>query len=260
MGVPTTDTLRCVVVDDEPLARQGLREMLAEHPDVEVVAECADGRSGLRAVREHEPDVLFLDVHMPGMDGLALARALDGDRAPEVVFVSAHDRYAIHAFEVEAADYILKPFDGERLADALDRARSRRGRPLGAPEVARVLDLLEAIGGRRTYPSRLPVRQSDRMFLQPVDEIDWVEADGKRILLHVRDRTYPIREPLTTMARRLDPRRFVRVSRSAIVNVDRIREIQPWFNGDHMIVLEGGGQVATTRSYRGALSRLLSGT
>ena len=249
--------LRCVVVDDEPLARDLLRGMLEAYSDVEVVADCADGRTALRAIRKLDPDLVFLDVQMPKMDGFDLVQELDPETMPSIVFVTAYDRYALRAFEIHALDYLLKPFDEERLDRALTRARDHLGRADHGEELSRVLALLEDLGARDRYPDRIAIRRSDRTILQPVAEIDWLEADGKHVKFHVGDRTFAIREAMSRIERLLDPRMFLRVSRSAIVNVDRIREVQPWFHGDHVIVLQSGEQVTTTRTYRSSVNRLL---
>lgn len=252
-----SNRLRCVIVDDEPLARELLRGMLESYPDVEVVAECGDGRSALGAIRQHRPDLVFLDVHMPKMDGFALIQELDPDDVPEIVFVTAYDRYALRAFEVHALDYLLKPFDEERIDRALARARGQLRQSEDGQELARVLALLEDLGARDRYPERIAIRRSDRTLLQPVADIDWLEADGKHVKIHVGEASYSIREAMARLERQLDPRKFLRVSRSAIVNVDRIREVQPWFHGDHLVVLQNGSQVTTTRTYRSAVNRLL---
>lgn len=249
--------LRCVVVDDEPLARDLLRGMLEAYSDIEVVAECADGRTALRAIRKLDPDLVFLDVQMPKMDGFDLVQELDPETMPSIVFVTAYDRYALRAFEIHALDYLLKPFDEERLDRALTRARDHLGRADRGEELSRVLALLEDLGARDRYPDRIAIRRSDRTILQPVAEIDWLEADGKHVKFHVGDHTFAIREAMSRIERMLDPRTFLRVSRSAIVNVGRIREVQPWFHGDHVIVLQSGEQVTTTRTYRSSVNRLL---
>ncbi len=249
--------LRCLIVDDEPLARELLRGMIAAHPGVEVVAECGDGRSALRAIRRFDPDLLFLDIEMPKMDGFDLVQELDPDAMPAIVFVTAYDRYALRAFEVHALDYLLKPFDEERLERSIKRARDQLSRPDRGDEWGRVLALLEDMGARDRYADRIPLRRSDRTILQPVSEIEWLEADGKHVKVHVGKEVYSIREAMSRLEGQLDPRQFLRVSRSAIVNVDRIREVQPWFHGDHVIVLKGGDQVTTTRTYRPVVNRLL---
>jgi len=249
--------LRCLIVDDEPLARELLRGMLEPYPDVEVVGESDDGRTALRSIRRLEPNLLFLDVEMPKMNGFDLIQDLDPDSMPAIVFVTAYDRYALRAFEVHALDYLLKPFDEERLDRALKRVREHLERGDRGDELSRVLALLEDLGARDRYADRLPLRRSDRTILQPVSDIDWLEADGKHVKVHVGGKAFSIREAISRIERQLDPRKFLRVSRSAIVNVDRIREVQPWFHGDHVVVLQSGEQVTTTRTYRPNVNRLL---
>jgi two-component system LytT family response regulator len=252
-----SERLRCAIVDDEPLARELLRGMLESYPDIEIVAECADGRSALRAIRHLRPDLVFLDVQMPKMDGFAMVQELDPDEVPEIVFVTAYDRYALRAFEVHALDYLLKPFDEERIDRAVTRAREQLKQSEDGQELTRVLALLEDLGARDRYPERIAIRRSDRTILQPVADIEWLEADGKHVKIHVGETAYSIREAMARLERQLDPRKFLRVSRSAIVNVDRVREIQPWFHGDHVVVLQNGDQVTTTRTYRSAINRVL---
>jgi two-component system LytT family response regulator len=249
--------LRTLVVDDEPLARELLRKMLAEHGDVEVIGECASGTQAVDAVRAERPDLLFLDVQMPGLDGFEVLREL-APELPQVIFVTAYDQYALRAFDVHALDYLLKPFDEDRLARALDRARThlRAGRQESRGEV---LALLDELRGVRWWKERLVIRVGERAFLQPVADIDWLEADGKYVKVHVGKQSHTIRETMTQLCESLDPRRFLRISRSAIVNVDRIREIQPWFRGDYVVIMQNGAEVTSTRGFRDTLRDLLAG-
>lgn len=250
-------TLRTLIVDDEPLARELLRKMLAGHDDVEVAGECESGTQAVEAVRADPPDLLFLDVQMPGLDGFEVLREL-APEIPQVVFVTAYDQYALRAFDVHALDYLLKPFDEERLARALDRARAHLRRPEASDDREEILTLLDELRGARRFRERLVIRVGERAFLQPVAEIDWLEADGKYVKVHVGPRAHTIRETMTQLGAALDPRRFLRVSRSAIVNVDRIREIQPWFRGDYVVIMQNGAEVTSTRGYRDAIRDLLT--
>ena len=256
--------IRALIVDDEPLARELLRSMLAEHDDIEVVGECGDGASAVRAVLADRPDLLFLDIQMPERDGFEVLQALGAGRMPAVIFVTAYDQYAIRAFEVHALDYLLKPFDDERLERAVARAREQLAvRPASSAangdgeEARRILDLLERLQSRPKHVERLPIKVNDRVFLQPVREIEWLEAAGKHVHVHVGRAAHTIRETMQQLERQLDPERFLRVSRSAIVNVDRIREIQPWFHGDYVLIMTSGAQVTSTRGYRQVIARLL---
>ncbi|HEX7004551.1 MAG TPA: LytTR family DNA-binding domain-containing protein [Trueperaceae bacterium] len=248
--------LRAVVADDEPLARRLLEELLRRQGDVEVAANCANGAEALRALEEEQPDVLFLDIQMPELDGFEVLGRLPPARRPVVVFVTAYDRFAVRAFEVNAVDYLLKPFDEERLEAALGRVRTRlsQARPSGS-QLAEVLAQLRPKG----FQTRIAVHEGDRIFLLPVERIDWIEAAGKRVKIHSASRQLAARESIGALEENLDPQRFVRVSRSAIINIDRIREIQRWFQGQYILILEGGEKVTTTRTYRPAFDRVLKG-
>jgi two-component system LytT family response regulator len=251
-------SLSCLIIDDEPLARALLADMLDDHDDIEIVGECESGRAALDHIRADPPDLIFLDVQMPGLDGFELLRALRGGPIPEVIFVTAFDQYALKAFEVHALDYLLKPFDEDRLAAALDRARQHLRRPDRALDAERIVALIEQLRTQDRHISRLVIREGERSFLQNVDEIDWLEADGKFVKVHVGDRYYTIRESLKRLQGLLDPERFLRISRSAIINLDRVRDITPWFHGDVMVRMRSGAEVPTTRSYRDQLKRILN--
>jgi two-component system LytT family response regulator len=251
-------TLRCIVVDDEPPARQLLRLMLQEQENVELVAECATGPQAVQGIREHRPDLVFLDIQMPQQDGFQVLQELSPGEFPAVIFVTAYDRYAVKAFELNAIDYLLKPFDEERLSTAIGRARDRlaqRDRVELDRQIAAALSLLRPGEGDRR---RLSIKEGDRTYLHRIDDIDWVEADAKYVKIHSGKRTYVMRETMKAMEDRLAGPDFVRVSRSAIVNLDRIREIQPWFNGDYVLILQNGTEVTTTKGYRDELTRLIS--
>ena len=250
--------LKTLLVDDEPLARRGLEIRLANEADIRIVAQCGNGEEAVRAVAEHEPDLMFLDVQMPGLDGFATLRAIPASRMPLVVFVTAYDHYAIRAFDVHALDYLLKPFDEERLERAVERARRAIvGGRTGSDE--RLLALLREIRPARRYIERITIREKARVFFQPVREIDWLEADGKYVRVHAGSAVHTIRDGIGRIHGELDPDRFIRISRSAIVNIDRIVELRPWFQGDYLVVIAGGRQIPSTRGYRDALLALLDG-
>jgi len=254
------DQVRAVIVDDEPLARDLLRGMLESVPGVWVVGEAGDGPAAVELVRRERPDLLFLDVQMPERDGFDVLRELGEDAPPAVIFVTAYDRYALRAFEVSALDYLLKPFDEERLERSVGRAVAElRGAAPGAADdrMAELLRRLERLERRERYAERLAITQGERTFLQPVRDIDWIEADGKFMNIHVGEKKYTMRATLMGLQEQLDPELFLRVSRGAILNLDRIREVQPWFNGEYVAVMHSGAQVTTTRSYRGALARVI---
>lgn len=251
-------TLRCIVVDDEPPARQLLRLMLQDQPSVELVAECATGPQAVAGIREHRPDLVFLDIQMPQQDGFQVLQELSPGEFPAVIFVTAYDRYAVKAFELNAIDYLLKPFDDERLATAIGRARDRLAQRDRAELDRQVAAALAVLRAGDTDRRRLSIKEGDRTYLHRIDEIDWVEADAKYVKIHSGKRTYVMRETMKAMEDRLAGADFVRVSRSAIVNLDRIREIQPWFNGDYVLILQNGTEVTTTKGYRDELTRLIA--
>jgi two-component system, LytTR family, response regulator len=261
----TTETappLRALIVDDEPLARDCVRIALAKEPGIEVVAECADGGEAVDAIARLAPDLVFLDVQMPGLDGFGVVEAVGTDRMPAVVFVTAFDEHALRAFEVHAADYVLKPFDDARFGDAVRHAR-RSVRP--GDEVRRTLDALlrevrgggeASFGGGGGRPvTRLMVQSGERIRFVRVADVDWFEAAGNYVRIHAGKETHLIRASLSGLASQLDSSSFVRIHRSTVVNVERIREVQPWFGGDYLAILEDGRQLKVSRSYREALLR-----
>lgn len=252
-------SIRALIVDDEPLAREKIRTLLAEDPDVEVVAECGDGRNAAMAIVEQDPDLVFLDVQMPEVDGFAALDAVRGVRQPIVIFVTAYDEYAIKAFEVHALDYLLKPFDRTRFSAALARAKERirsDRRPAGGEPV---IDLLNELRRERRdrWLERLVVKSRGRVFFVSTNEIDWIEAAGNYVKLHIGSDAHLIRSRMKALEQRLDPDRFLRVHRSAIVNIARINQIEPWSGGEYVITLESGATIKSGASYREALTTLM---
>ncbi len=240
--------IRALLVDDEALARRRLRSLLRDEPDIEIVGECGDGGSAVQEIEALEPDLVFLDVQMPEADGFDVLDAVGTRTMPVVIFVTAYDGYALRAFEVHALDYLLKPFSRDRFEAALSRARDevRRRREDGPHErdalAALVRELREA--GRR--PRRLVVRDGGRVSFLQVDEIDWVESAGNYLRLHAGPETHLVRGTIKGCAERLDPESFLRISRSTIVNLDRIRSVHPWTRGELVVVLRDGTQLPTT--------------
>ena len=253
--------LRVAIADDEPTARATLRLLLSHHPDIEVVAECADGAATVAAVRERRPQLLFLDVQMPEMDGFAVLAELAPEETPAVVFVTAYDEHALRAFEVRALDYLLKPFSDDRFERALERAR-REIAQHGLAELARrIRGLIEdapapQAGGRGA--ERLLLPGTGRTLVVKVDEIDWIEAADYCVRLHVGKRTHLLRRPLAELEAELDPARFVRIHRSAIVNIERVRQIRPHFKGDAVVDLDNGTELRVSRSHRSGLLAALA--
>jgi two-component system LytT family response regulator len=261
--------VRVVVVDDEPLARQRIRRLLRREPDVRIVGECADGSEAVATILREDPDLLFLDVQMPELDGFGVLRALPVERLPVTVDVTAFDQYALQAFDAQALDYLLKPFTEARFRTAFERARAAVGGAEPADRV-RLLALLDQMRGAQrelrelveaTNPAatdRLLVREKGRIRIVVAEEVDYFEAARNHVRLHVGRSTHLLRESLGALERRLDPARFARIHRSTVVNLDRIAEIQPWFSGDAMLVLRDGAKLRLSRAYRQELESRLS--
>ena len=253
MSAGSRAPLRVLVVDDEPLARRGIHVRLGRMAGVEIVGECASGREAVDAIRGLSPDLVFLDVQMPGLDGYGVVEAVGAERMPVVVFVTAYDQHALRAFEARALDYLLKPIDDERFEQAVARAR------------ARVAERRESAVGRRLAAApaapleRILVRSGGRVLLVAADEVDWIEAAGDYLRLHVGPARHLLRETMGALEARLDPRRFVRIHRSTIVNVSRIRELQPYFNREYVVLLRDGTRLKLSRGYRERLELLLGG-
>lgn len=246
-------TLRAIVVDDEPPARRRLLALLEGEPRVEVVAECEDGGAALDAVRRLQPDLMFLDVQMPGLDGFDVVELLKADACPAVIFVTAYDKYAMQAFDVHAADYLLKPFARARLATAVTRAAALAG---SAENPTRLQALLETIRNGRPL-RRFLVRTAGRAYAVRVEEVESIEAADHYVELRTAAAAHLLREPLSAIERRLDPARFVRIHRSTIVNVDRIKELRPLFHGEFTVLLASGRTVHCSRTYAANVTRLL---
>jgi two-component system LytT family response regulator len=257
--------IRVLVVDDEPLARRGIEARLERWTDIEVVGTCASGREAVAAIRAHAPDLVFLDVQMPGGDGFSVIRQIGPDRMPLVVFVTAYDAHAVRAFEVHALDYLLKPIDDDRFARALERVRARladrRHQEIGRRLASLIGD--EGAAGHSNAPAletRIAVRDRDRTVLVDVDDLDWLGADGDYVRLYVGGRGLMLRETLGGMESRLDPRRFVRIHRSTIVNTTRVKELRALPNGEQIVLLRDGTQLRLSRTYRDRVDRLLGGS
>jgi two-component system LytT family response regulator len=252
--------IRVLIIDDEPLARQRIRALLEAEADVEVIGECEDGVKAVAAIREHKPDLLFLDVRMPELDGFGILEALGTERMPGVIFVTAYDRYALRAFEVHALDYLLKPFDRERFKRALERARAQIGRAQTAEVSEQLRALLEDARGGRRFLDRVVIKSASRVFFLRVEEIDWIEAAGNYLKLHAGNESHLLRETMNGLEARLDPEKFLRIHRSTIVNIERIQELQPWFHGDYVVLLRDGTKLTLSRSYRQKLQDLFGNT
>lgn len=252
------DRVRALVVDDEPLARRRVLRLLKDEPDIEVVGECADGREAVDAIRTEAPDLVFLDVQMPEVGGFEVVEAVGPERMPAVIFVTAFDQYAVKAFEVHALDYLLKPFPRARFARAVERVRDeiRRGRAKG-DSGGQLLSLLQDLRREGRYLERLAVQTGGRVIFLRVEEVDWIEAEGNYLRLHVGGESHLVRGTMKAMEARLDPERFIRIHRSTLVSVDRIREVQPWFRGEHVLILRDGTRLTTGGEHGKRLREIL---
>jgi two-component system LytT family response regulator len=252
------DKIRALIVDDEPIAREGLRTLLAAERDIEVIGECGNGRQAVKAIREQSPDLVFLDVQMPQMDGFDVIDEIGASRMPAVVFVTAYDQYALKAFEINAMDYLAKPFDEERLQKTLERAR-RFFQQAGLQELQQRLGaLLQGLEREAPkQPERFVLKSAGRISFVTADEIDWIEAAGNYVRLHVGRESHLLRETMNAIADRLDPAQFLRIRRSVIVRIDRIKQLQPLFKGEYLVTLKDGTDLTSSRRYRESLSPLL---
>ncbi len=251
-------TIRTLIVDDEPLAREKLCGFLDGVEGFEVVGECRDGREALETIERERPDLVLLDVQMPEMDGFEVLENLAEDQLPTVVFVTAYDQYALKAFDVHAVDYLLKPFDRDRFQRALERARMEVERREVGDVRQKLLALLgDAEMRRRRYSDRLVVKASGRVVFLKVDDVDWIDAAGNYVKIHAGGETHQLRETMSRLEDRLDPEKFLRIHRSTIVNIERIRELQQQFHGDYLVVLKNGQRLTLSRSYRDRIQELL---
>ncbi len=248
--------LSVLIVDDEPLAREGLRMLLAGDPHVAAISEAKNGREAVIAIRESRPDLVFLDVQMPEIDGFQVVQEVDPERMPAVVFVTAHDQYAIRAFEINALDYLLKPVTAERFYQSLERAKARlsAGDEIGR----RMAALLEAMAAPSPYAKRLAVRSGTRTLFVPVDEIEWIQAAENYVELHCVAGCHLLQATMNTMEASLDPELFLRIHRSLIVKVGRIKELQPAGHGEYVVLLQSGVRLQSGRSYHDRLKALAS--
>jgi len=250
-------TIRTLIVDDEPLARRRIRRMLAHDPEVAIVGDCSNGREAIAAIKSESPDLIFLDVQMPEVDGFDVLASAETKRPPLVIFVTAYDQYALRAFEVAAVDYLVKPFDRRRFEGALERAKSRLASGRESELNQQTLALLAELKAQSSHVERLVIKAGGRAFFLKTDEIDWIEAEGKYVRLHVGKESYLLREAIGGMETQLDPRKFPRIHRSTIVNIERVRELQPWFHNEYRVILKDGTELMLSRSCRKRLGELL---
>src|SRR6187402_1529122 len=254
-------TIRTILVDDEPLAIQGLELRLAAHEDVEIIDKCQNGREAIRAIKTHKPDLVFLDIQMPGFDGFSVISGMMEVEPPLFVFVTAYNEHALRAFEAQAVDYLMKPVEEDRLASTLDRVRQRLSEKRGAEEVKQLKEALadampDAPAANR-FEKMINIRDQGQIFRVDVDTIERIDAAGDYMCIQTGDNTLILRETMKDLEKRLDPRRFQRVHRSTIVNLDLVRQVKPHTNGECFLVLDSGAQVKVSRSYRDVVARFV---
>ena len=243
-------SIRTMIIDDEPLARERVKRFLRDEDEIEIIGECSNGVDAVGAIKERKPDLVFLDIQMPEKNGFEVIRSLSGKYLPTVVFVTAYDQYALQAFDVHALDYLLKPFTRERLHRAVMRAREQiDGKRFGRID-ERLTSLIADLKTEKKYLERLVVKTTGRVFFLKSDEIDWIEAAGNYVKLHVGRETHMIRETMNGIETKLDPDRFLRIHRSTVVHIDRIKELHPMFSGDYAVILRDGTELALSRNYR----------
>jgi two-component system LytT family response regulator len=250
--------LRVLVVDDEAPARRKVLRLLREEAGVEVVGEAENGEAAVAAVRKHRPDLVFLDVQMPGMDGFGVIKSLQSAKIPlsQVIFITAHDKFALRAFEVHAFDYLLKPVGEERFREALRRARVQHEQSANGI-TARLENMLEQMGKEKSRPDRILIQEDSRSFFVPVKEITWVEAERNYLLLHCGKKTHTLRSTLDAFQDTLDAKLFVRINRGTLVRLDAIRELLPWFHGEYKVILQDNTELRWSRRYVTERSELL---
>jgi len=255
-GIAGPAKIRTLIVDDQLLAREMLRRMLKDEADIEVVGMPASGPEAVEAVHSLAPDLVFLDVRMPELDGFGVLAQIEPDRMPAIIFVTANDDFALRAFDVHAVDYLVKPCTRERFQTALHRARRQIHRSEAGATQRRLTALLEDLKAQPRLAERLPVKSEGRIIFLRLPDIDWVEAADNYVKLHVGNEAHMLRETMTSLESKLPAERFLRISRSAMVNIEQIKELHPMFHGEYIVILRTGARLTLTRGYRDKLQRL----
>jgi len=252
--------IRAIIVDDEPPARNKIRELLKAESDIELIDECSNGKEAVASITSKAPDLVFLDIQMPELDGFGVIEAIGPEHLPAVIFVTAYDQYAVQAFEVHALDYLLKPFDRQRFQTALNRVRKGL-EPDHRDELNDQLNsLLRQLKGPKKQTERFVIKSGGRVFFLKNDEIDWIEAAGNYVRLHVGTETHLLRETMSAIQKKLDTGTFIRIHRSTFVNIEKVKELQPWFHGEYVVIMRDGTQLTMSRSYRSNLPDLMGTT
>lgn len=247
--------IRVLIVDDEPLAREKIRDLLNNEDHFETIGEAANGLEAVSAVKEKSPDLVFLDVQMPELNGFGVVEKLNGKNIPQIIFVTAYDEYALQAFKVHALDYLLKPFDQDRFQDAITRARENIELKKNSDFTEKLRELLQDVAPGEKYLDRLIVKSGGRIFFIQTEKIDWIEAADNYVTVHTGEKEYLVRDTMSNMEKKLSPEKFIRVHRSSIVNIEQIKEIQPWFNHEYKILLKDDTKLTLSRKYRENLKR-----
>ena len=250
-------SIKTLIVDDEPLARSRINSLLQKEPDIEIIGECSNGKEAVKTIKSAQPDLVFLDIQMPEMDGFGVLEALKGEKLPIIVFITAFDQHALRAFELHAVDYLLKPFDQDRFSEMLNHVRTQVQQVKESGLSQQIQALLDDRNNQDTYLKRFAVKTSDKVFFVRTDDITWIEAAGNYVNLHVGKDAHLIRDTMSGVAGRLDPEKFIRIHRSTIVNIESIKELQPWFHGEYVVVLEDATQLRLSRNHRAKMQALL---
>jgi len=248
--------IRALIVDDEPLARKRIKSLLADQKDITVVAECGTGREAITLIQQRSPDLLFLNIQMPEIDGFEVLQSIPEQKMPAIIFTTAYDQHALRAFEVHALDYLLKPFKQERFREAVERARTQLTRSAVLEVSPGLATLIEKLRSAQAYLNRFMIKSSDRVVFVKSTDVDWIESASNYVLLHVGDKTHILRETMRDLANKLCPKTFQRISRSVIVNLERVKELQPMGKGQYIIILVNGKQLTMSRGIRDLQSAL----
>jgi len=250
--------IRALIVDDEPLARKRIKSLLAHESSVDVIGECSDGHKAVTSINELTPDLVFLDVQMPAMDGFEVIKTIGPERMPTVIFVTAYDQYALKAFEVNAIDYLLKPFDRRRFQKTMERAKAMiRGLQNGNVN-NQLLSLLDDLRREQEMPDRFIIKNGGRVVFLRIEEIDWMRVVGNYVRLQAGAEFHLMRETMNGMEAKLSPDKFMRIHRSTIVNIDRVKEVQPWAKGEYVVIMRDGTRLIMSRRYRERLNEQLN--
>ncbi len=244
------NVIRTLIVDDEPLAREGIRQQLQSYPDVEIVGEGSDGIQAVEMIENAKPDLVFLDIQMPERDGFGVIEEIGPEHMPVVIFVTAYDEHALRAFEIHALDYLLKPLDPERFREALSRARNQLSLKQSSALSDKLLKLIEGMPARNPCLHRIAIKTAGKVFFVNALDVDWIQANGDYVMVHAQGKKHLIREKISDLQRKLDPHQFIRIHRSSIVNIDRIKDLEPLFYGDYSVNLNDGTKLTLSRSYR----------